>query len=866
HGAETRAVARSGAFGLFGAGVAALGGFALTGVVTHGLGPAGAGVFFEAFALFTILAAVGTAGADTALLYTATRARALGRVAELRRVMAIAFGPSVLAATALAVVLWAAAPGLARLLTDEAHQEQGADFLAVLAPFLVCAITGLIAVQATRGFGGLRIYVGLQQLALPLGRVLLVAAVLAFGARGLAVPLAWAVPLLLTCPLALWALAGQLRRTERALLPASAPPRPVREVAREFWAYAAGRGFAQAFTQSIVWFDVIIVGALRSAHEAGIYAAASRFVTTGTLVMQAMRLAIQPQVGAALAVGDTRRAEDLYRISTQWITASSWPLYLVLATFGPQVLRVFGEEFADGADALSILAVAMLLNLATGNVNTVLLMAGKSRWTALNTVVALAVNVGLNLLLVPDHGIVGAAIAWSASIVCEQALGMYQVRFLLGLRGHGRGFVLSAALAAVVFGGGGLALRLAAGTDLWVFATYVTAATALYAAVLWRFRATLELPALLTTIRARRPRTPAPAVQARVWRAREATGTTRAQPAMGVSSRSRAVARDFTSPVLVSRDWATRTAAPAALARVTVSEWLSSPDVSSTTQVPPPVSSAISARNSSLAITSRAPPPMSSPRATRRPGMLVVCRVTLPVPPAAASGARPGAAGPRQPGATRTTSPSASARAVARLAPGSARWAGPVRSATSSTRVPRRRRAGTSSARSRRYDSAAGPAGSSTSASVAAPDGISASSGAPAASPASRPPPIRPSNPSRANAAATASTSAASTPPASISGSSAGELATAVSALSSTDPGWKETAWRSFRRSVSPCTSRSANCRSASASWASAEPATAAASASSAAISAARASPIDTSMLSSISSWRDRAWVSRLPR
>ncbi|WP_059009410.1 MATE family efflux transporter [Streptomyces specialis] len=498
-------MARSGALGLFGAGVAAVGGFTLTAVVTHGLGAAGAGVFFEAFALFTILAAIGTAGADTGLLYTATRSRALGRVAELRRVMAVAFGPVVLAATVLAVSLYAAAPGLAGLLMDEAHRDQGADQLALLAPFLVCAITGLVAVQATRGFGGLRIYVGLQQLALPLGRVALVAAVLAFGARGLAVPLAWAIPLLLTCPLALWALYGQLRRTERALLPASAPARPVREIAREFWSYAAGRGFAQAFTQSIVWFDVIIVGAMRSAHEAGIYAAASRFVTTGTLAMQAMRLAIQPQVGAALAVGDKRRAEDLYRVSTQWITASSWPLYLVLATFGPQVLRVFGEEFADGADALSVLSVAMLLNLATGNVNTVLLMAGKSRWTAVNTVVALVVNIGLNLLLVPGHGIVGAAIAWSASIVCEQLMGMYEVRVLLALRGHGRGFAVSAAMAALVFGGGGLALRLALGTDLWVLALYLALAVPLYAAALWRFRTVLELPALLSAVGRRRP-------------------------------------------------------------------------------------------------------------------------------------------------------------------------------------------------------------------------------------------------------------------------------------------------------------------------------------------------------------------------
>ncbi|MEO3752178.1 oligosaccharide flippase family protein [Streptomyces sp. B6B3] len=495
--------ARSGALGLFGAAVAAVGGFGLTVVVTRGLGSAGAGVFFQCFAVFTILSAVGTAGADTGLLYTATRSRALRRVADLRRALLVAYGPTTLAASAIALTVYLSAPRLSALLVDEAHREQGADYLALLAPFLVVAILGLISVQATRGFGGLRTYVLLQQLLLPIGRVLAVGLVLAFGLHGLAVPLAWAVPLLISGPLAAAALWRQLRRTERRLLPESEPPRPLREIAREFWAYASGRGFAQAFTQSIVWFDVIIVGALRSAHEAGVYAAVSRFVTTGTLVMQAMRLGIQPQLGAALAVGERRRAEDLYRITTQWIVASSWPLYLVLATFGPQVLRLFGQDFTSGADALTILSLSMLFSLATGNVNTVLLMAGRSRWNAANTVAALAANIVLNLLLVPAHGIVGAAVAWSASILVERTMGMYQVRVLLGLRGHGRGFVLAAVLAALVYGGVGLALRLTAGATLGAFLSYLAITGVVYAAALWLCRDALGLAALLDILRRR---------------------------------------------------------------------------------------------------------------------------------------------------------------------------------------------------------------------------------------------------------------------------------------------------------------------------------------------------------------------------
>ncbi|MFC7645736.1 polysaccharide biosynthesis C-terminal domain-containing protein [Streptosporangium lutulentum] len=50
--------------------------------------------------------------------------------------------------------------------------------------------------------------------------------------------------------------------------------------------------------------------------------------------------------------------------------------------------------------------------MAAGNVQTVLLMGGKSSWSLLNKVVALIATVVLTFLLVPLFGIVGAAVAW----------------------------------------------------------------------------------------------------------------------------------------------------------------------------------------------------------------------------------------------------------------------------------------------------------------------------------------------------------------------------------------------------------------------------------------------------------------------
>ena len=122
---------------------------------------------------------------------------------------------------------------------------------------------------------------------------------------------------------------------------------------------------------------------------------------------------------------------------------ATFPLYLVLAIFPAVILGIFGSRYTAGASALTVLSLAMLINLGTGNVTVVLLMGGKSSWSAINAGAALIANVGLNLLLVPRIGILGAAIAWSASIAMDNVTAMIEIRWVMGLAPFGPGYWLA---------------------------------------------------------------------------------------------------------------------------------------------------------------------------------------------------------------------------------------------------------------------------------------------------------------------------------------------------------------------------------------------------------------------------------------
>jgi O-antigen/teichoic acid export membrane protein len=466
-------------------------GFVLVVVVARGLGARGAGVFLELVAFFSILAALAEMGAGPGLVRTISRARAMGKTEEIHAVVPVAAWPVLALSAAAAVGTLIVAPSIVRLLDLPAD---AIGSLRILAPFIPLSVLTSVALATTRGFGRVVPYVGVELLAKPVLRPLLVLGVMGLGLGPLAVVLAWAAPTALALPIAAIVALSLLRHNRPS--PADRPREPARALAGRFWAFAAPRGIALFLGIVLVWLDVILVGILATHREAGIYGTVGRLAYVGVIALEAMRLVIAPQFSHHLARGDKEGAEGLYRVGTWWVMAVSWPFYLLLAVFAPTVMRIFGAEFVQGQHALVILSMAMLVGMAAGNVSVVLLMAGKSVWNMANASLAVATNVILNLLLIPRIGIAGAAVAWMGGILVNNLVPLVQIRRHLGMTPLGTGFFLTAAAALACYGGIGLAVRAIAGEGLTQILIAGVVSTTVYAWILFRLRSTLHLPLL----------------------------------------------------------------------------------------------------------------------------------------------------------------------------------------------------------------------------------------------------------------------------------------------------------------------------------------------------------------------------------
>jgi O-antigen/teichoic acid export membrane protein len=494
-------LARSGSLVLAGFVCTAALQFALVLIITHGLPVGTAGALFEAIALVTMAGNAVLLGADSGLIRWLPELRARGRTDELRRALVIAVVPVAVIGTVVSLALSLSAPELAHLLVGEAQRSVATHFIRIMAWGIALAAVTTVMLAGTRALGTLVPFVAVQQLLIPGLRPVLVGIAVAVSGSAVLVAAGWLLPVVVGCALAVVALASRLGRAERDALPGRGErARPQRRLARDFWRFAAPTTFATVFVEAVSSLDVLLVGALGSARAAAIYAAASRVILVGVYVVEAMGKALGPRLSDALAHRNVAGANALYHVSASWMMVLLWPLYAMLALFAPVVMRVFGHGYDAGAKALTILAFAELVDVSTGNMTLLLLMAGRSGLNLGNAAFAFALNLGLNIALIPRFGMSGAAVAWASSIVAVNLAAVVETRILVGVRPLGSGARVAVLSTAVAYGIVGGLVRWRMGSSVPAFVVAALGGTGLYAIFVSMARETLHLPELVRAL------------------------------------------------------------------------------------------------------------------------------------------------------------------------------------------------------------------------------------------------------------------------------------------------------------------------------------------------------------------------------
>ncbi|CAM3364948.1 oligosaccharide flippase family protein [Nocardioides dubius] len=491
-------IARGGAAGLAGALIAGGAGFGLVVVVARSLPAAQAGVFFAVTALFLIVEGLAVLGTDTGLARFVLRLEATRSSAAIVSLIRATMRTTLAGAAILAVILALVAQPLCQAL---GWGDDAARALTVLAIALPAAVLADLSLAATRAFGEMRSTVLVDRIVRAGSQPLLVGVALAFGTGLPGAIVAWSATHFVGAALALVALQHRLRQRGHGSIRRAGSLAP--GVLGEFWSFTWLRGLARVAQLGMQKLDIIIVAALVSPTAAAAYTVATRFVPLGQMATQAIQQVLQPRMTAILVHDDPRTLSEVYRVSTAWNMIVAWPLYLGVGALAATYLEIFGGTALVVEDAelvVAVMALTMMAAVASGPVDTLLLMAGRSGVSAANTALALVIDVVGCLLLVPRLGILGAALAWAAAVLTRCSLAFWQVRRELGVHALSRVTARAGVIPLLCVGAPALALA-ALDPEPALLWSGVALIAVLYCLVLWRWRQALALDGLLAKIR-----------------------------------------------------------------------------------------------------------------------------------------------------------------------------------------------------------------------------------------------------------------------------------------------------------------------------------------------------------------------------
>lgn len=163
---------------------------------------------------------------------------------------------------------------------------------------------------------------------------------------------------------------------------------------------------------------VIMLGMFRSETEVGYYAIAVKLAMLTTFILQAINSMAGPIFSELF---HSNKMDELFHVAKKSAKLVFWttsPILIGFLVFGKPILNLaFGTAFGVAYPALILLVIGQFVSSISGATALFMNMTDNQKILSRIMFMAALINVGLNLALIPDYGIYGAAIATMVTLI-----------------------------------------------------------------------------------------------------------------------------------------------------------------------------------------------------------------------------------------------------------------------------------------------------------------------------------------------------------------------------------------------------------------------------------------------------------------
>ncbi len=176
---------------------------------------------------------------------------------------------------------------------------------------------------------------------------------------------------------------------------------------REGFSFGIGSVFIRIFAR----IDSVMLSKMINMTVVGLYNAAYNIVIVLIFLPGALSQALFP-VTSKYFTTDPQKMRSIFERSFKYSILIGFPMALGISLLADRIiLLLYGSSFSEAAIALRILIWTLALSFATAMLGNLLSSTNNQIRSTYNIIICAVVNIGLNLILIPQYGFIGASIA-----------------------------------------------------------------------------------------------------------------------------------------------------------------------------------------------------------------------------------------------------------------------------------------------------------------------------------------------------------------------------------------------------------------------------------------------------------------------
>jgi len=167
----------------------------------------------------------------------------------------------------------------------------------------------------------------------------------------------------------------------------------------------------------LTWIDKLFLGVYETESEIALFEVSAKIALVIGFTLEALNSILAPKISELFYKKDVFALQNTINFTSKINISISIFMFLLILSFPTQILSIFGESFKEGKTILLILATGKLISSLSGSVGIILQMTGNQQIYKRIMIMALFINLTLNLILIEPYGVIGVAIATSLTMI-----------------------------------------------------------------------------------------------------------------------------------------------------------------------------------------------------------------------------------------------------------------------------------------------------------------------------------------------------------------------------------------------------------------------------------------------------------------